>query len=137
MKTAFVSPASPQSATDHVRATLALGLPLIGSHVAQFGLHVTDTIMLGWYGVVPLAAGVLGASSFFVMFILGSGFAKAVMPMVANAQAQGDEVQVRRVARMGLWLSILFGVLIYPVFWWSEAILLALGQAEDVAALGQ
>ena len=116
---------------------MALGLPLIGSHVAQFGLHVTDTIMLGWYGVVPLAAGVLGASSFFVMFILGSGFAKAVMPMVANAQAQGDEVQVRRVARMGLWLSILFGALIYPVFWWSEAILLALGQATDVAALAQ
>ncbi|MDR7125798.1 MATE family efflux transporter [Pseudotabrizicola sp. 4114] len=137
MNSAVVSPPVSQSAADHVRATLALGLPLIGSHVAQFGLHVTDTIMLGWYGVVPLAAGVLGASSFFVMFILGSGFAKAVMPMVANAQAQGDEVQVRRVARMGLWLSILFGVLIFPVFWSSEAILLALGQAEDVAALGQ
>ena len=137
MNSAVVSPPASQSAADHVRATLALGLPLIGSHVAQFGLHVTDTIMLGWYGVVPLAAGVLGASSFFVMFILGSGFAKAVMPMVANAQAQGDEVQVRRVARMGLWLSILFGMLIYPVFWWSEAILLALGQAEDVSALGQ
>ena len=137
MNSAINSPSSSQSAADHVRATLVLGLPLIGSHVAQFGLHVTDTIMLGWYGVVPLAAGVLGASSFFVMFILGSGFAKAVMPMVANAQAQRDEVQVRRVARMGLWLSVLFGMLILPVFWWSEAILLALGQATDVSALGQ
>jgi MATE family multidrug resistance protein len=130
------SPTLPQtSAADHARGTLVLGLPLIGSHVAQFGLHVTDTIMLGWYGVVPLAAGVLGASSFFVLFILGSGFAKAVMPMVANAQAQGDEVQVRRVTRMGLWLSVLFGVLIYPVFWWAEPILLALAQKPDVSAL--
>lgn len=124
-------------ATSHARAILGLGLPLIGSHLAQFGLHVTDTIMLGWYGVLPLAAAVLGASSFFVMFILGSGFAKAVMPMVASAQARGDEVQVRRVTRMGLWLSILFGLLIYPVFWWSEAVLLALGQKADVAALAQ
>jgi len=122
---------------DHARAILVLGLPLIGSHVAQFALHVTDTIMLGWYGVLPLAAGVLGASSFFVIFILGSGFAKAVMPMVASAHTQGDEVQVRRVTRMGLWLSILFGVLCYPVFWWSEAVLLALGQKPEVAALGQ
>jgi MATE family multidrug resistance protein len=130
------SPTLPQtSAADHARGTLVLGLPLIGSHVAQFGLHVTDTIMLGWYGVVPLAAGVLGASSFFVLFILGSGFAKAVMPMVANAQAQGDEVQVRRVTRMGLWLSVLFGVLIYPVFWWAEPILLASAQKPDVSAL--
>jgi MATE family multidrug resistance protein len=121
----------------HARATLTLGLPLIGSHVAQFVLHLTDTVMLGWYGVLPLAAGVLGASSFFTIFVLGSGFAKAVMPMVASANSQGDERQVRRVARMGLWLSILFSVLTYPVFWWSGTILLALGQAEDVSALAQ
>jgi MATE family multidrug resistance protein len=121
----------------HARATLALGLPLIGSHVAQFVLHLTDTVMLGWYGVLPLAAGVLGASSFFTIFVLGSGFAKAVMPMVASANSQGDERQVRRVARMGLWLSILFSVLTYPVFWWSGSILLALGQEEEVSALVQ
>ena len=96
----------------HARATLTLGLPLIGSHVAQFVLHLTDTVMLGWYGVLPLAAGVLGASSFFTIFVLGSGFAKAVMPMVASANSQGDERQVRRVARMGLWLSILLIVVL-------------------------
>jgi MATE family multidrug resistance protein len=105
--------------------------------VAQFVLHLTDTVMLGWYGVLPLAAGVLGASSFFTIFVLGSGFAKAVMPMVASANSQGDERQVRRVARMGLWLSILFSVLTYPVFWWSGSILLALGQEEEVSALAQ
>lgn len=130
-------PSGPLSAAGHARATLALGLPLIGSNLAQFGLHVTDTIMLGWYGVVALAAGVLGASSWFVIFILGSGFAKAVMPMVAAARGRGDETQVRRVARMGLWLSILFSVLIYPLFWWAEPILLALGQAPEVSALAR
>ena len=46
--------------TAHARATLALGLPLIGSHLAQMALHVTDTVMLGWYGVNELAAVVLG-----------------------------------------------------------------------------
>lgn len=131
-------PAStPLSAAGHARATLNLGLPLVGSNLAQFGLHVTDTIMLGWYGVVALAAGVLGASSWFVIFILGSGFAKAVMPMVAAARGRGDETQVRRVARMGLWLSMLFSVLIYPLFWWSEPVLLALGQAPEVSALAR
>ncbi len=121
----------------HARATLVLGLPLIGSHLAQMALHVTDTVMLGWYGVTALASVVLGASSFFIVYVLGSGFAKAVMPMVATALGRGDEVQVRRDTRMGLWLSILFGVLVYPVFWWSEPILLALGQQPEVAALAQ
>ena len=121
----------------HARATLALGLPLIGSHLAQSALHVTDTIMLGWYGVTELAAVVLGASSFFVVFILGAGFAQAVMPMVASALGRGDEVQVRRDTRMGIWLSIAFGALTYPLFWWSEPILLRLGQQADVAVLAR
>ncbi len=122
---------------DHARATLVLGLPLIGSHLAMMALHVTDTVMLGWYGVTELAAVVLGASTFFIIYVLGSGFAKAVMPMVAAALGRGDEAQVRRDTRMGLWLSIGFGVLCYPVFWWAGPILLALGQNPEVAQLAQ
>lgn len=114
-----------------------LGLPLIGSHLAQMALHVTDTVMVGWYGVVPLAAVVLGASSFFIIFVVGSGFAKAVMPMVAAALGRDDEAQVRRDTRMGIWLSIIYGLVVYPIFWWSEPILLALGQQAEVAAMAQ
>lgn len=125
------------SKSTHARETLVLGLPLIGSHLAQMALHVTDTVMVGWYGVVPLAAVVLGASSFFIVFVLGSGFAKAVMPMVAAALGRDDETQVRRDTRMGIWLSILYGLAVYPVFWWSGPILLALAQDPEVAALAQ
>ena len=67
---------------------MRLGLPLIGSSLAQMALHVTDTVMVGWYGVVPLAAVVLGASSFFIVYVVGSGFAKAVMPMVATSPSR-------------------------------------------------
>lgn len=121
----------------HARATLVLGLPLIGSHLAQMALHVTDTVLLGWYGVHELAAVVLGSSMFYVIFVFGSGFAQAVMPMVAQSMGRGDEAQVRRDTRMGLWLSIGFGVMTYPLFWRSESLLLGLGQQADVARLGQ
>ena len=127
----------PMTRKAHARAILVLGLPLIGSHLAQMLLHVTDTVMLGWYGVTELAAVVIASSSFFVIFILGAGFAQAVMPMVASAIGRGDEVQVRRDTRMGLWLSIGFGLASYPLFWAAEPVLLALGQKPDVAALGQ
>lgn len=121
----------------HARALLILAFPLIGSHVAQVILHVTNTVMLGWYGVEALAAGVLSTSTFMVLFLLGAGFAQAVMPMAAAALGRGDETQVRRDARMGMWLSIGYGILILPVFWFSEHLLLALGQKPEVAALGQ
>ena len=121
----------------HARALLVLGLPLVGSHLAQMALHVTDTVMLGWYSVDALAAVVLGASSFFIVFILGSGFAFAVMPMVAAALGRGEEAQVRRDTRMGMWLSILFALATYPLFWWSGPILRALGQDPYIADLAQ
>jgi len=125
------------STSTHARETLVLGLPLIGSSLAQMALHVTDTVIMGWYGVVSLAAVVLGASSFFIVYVVGAGFAKAVMPMVAAALGRGDETQVRRDTRMGLWLSAAYGVLVLPIFWWSGPILLALGQNPEVSAIAQ
>lgn len=126
-----------QALIPHARATLVLGLPLIGSHLAQMALHVTDTVVMGWYGVTALASVVLGTTAFFVVFILGAGFAQAVMPLVAAARGSGDETRIRRDTRMGLWLSILYGLAVYPVFWFSGPLLLALGQNPEVAGLGQ
>jgi MATE family multidrug resistance protein len=93
--------------------------------------------MLGRYGVEPLAAVVLAASYFFFLFILGSGFGIAVMGMVAASLGRGDDTQVRRDTRMGLWLSILFGLAVQPAFVWSAPALEALGQEPALAALAQ
>ncbi|MCT4682299.1 MAG: MATE family efflux transporter, partial [Roseicyclus sp.] len=118
----------------HLRATLSLGLPLIGGMLAQVAITLTDTVMMGWYGVEELAAVALGGSFFHVVLILGMGFGLAVMPMVAAAAANDDRRQVRRITRMGLWIGLIFSGLVLPVFWFSGAILLALGQTETVAA---
>ncbi|MFD3191792.1 MATE family efflux transporter [Sedimentitalea sp. HM32M-2] len=120
----------------HLRAILILGLPLIGGHLAQFAITLTDTVMLGWYGVAELAAVTLAGSYFFVLFILGAGFALAVMPMVAAADGSGDETSVRRITRMGLWLSLAYALAAMPLMIWAGPILQMLGQTEEVSALG-
>jgi MATE family, multidrug efflux pump len=120
----------------HVRAIMVLGLPLIGGHLGQVAIGLTDTMMLGWYGVTELAALTAAGSWFFVLFLLGSGFALAVMPMVASYHAKGDETNIRRATRMGIWLSFGFAILAMPAMLWSESILLALRQTEAVAEMG-
>jgi MATE family multidrug resistance protein len=130
MQTSTLKNMSPQG---HTRAILTLGLPLIGGHLAQIAIGVTDTLMLGWYSVEALAAVTLASTFFFVLFIFGSGFAFAVTPMVAAFAAKGDEVSVRRATRMGLWLSLGFSVLALPLMIWAEPLLRALGQTEEVA----
>lgn len=122
---------------EHFRATLALGLPLVGTNLAGFLVHLTDTVMLGWYDVTALAAATLATTFWFSLFILGAGFANAVMPMVAAADAEDDGVRVRRVTRMGLWLSVFYAALVIPILFWSEAMFLAIGQEPDIAALAQ
>ena len=124
-----------QTYAGHATALLALGLPLVGSHLAQIAIGVTDNIMLGRYSVEALAAGTLGWSFAFVLFIVGSGFAFAVLPMVASAAAAQDSTQVRRATRMGMWISALFGVGVMPLMIWSNPILIALGQEPRIAEL--
>tara|TARA_R110000787_G_scaffold33340_12_gene87260 strand:- start:3232 stop:4602 length:1371 start_codon:yes stop_codon:yes gene_type:complete len=120
----------------HVRAIAVLGLPLIGGHLAQMAIGVTDTVMLGWYGVEALAAVTLASTFFFVLFICGSGFASAVMPMVASYHAAQDETSIRRATRMGLWLSFGFGLLALPLMVNAAPILRLMGQEEAVVTLG-
>ena len=120
-----------------IRALLGLGLPLVGSAVAGFAIHMTDVIMLGWYDVVALAGATIATSFFFNLFILGAGFGNAVSPMVASAIAGGDETRARRVTRMAFWLSVIFSALSVPAMWWSERVFLWIGQDPTVAALGQ
>ncbi|MEM9583661.1 MAG: MATE family efflux transporter [Pseudomonadota bacterium] len=121
----------------HIRAILILGLPLIGSHLAQFAVHLVDTLMLGRYDITALAASVLATSFFFVVFIVGSGFAFAVMPMVAEAAEQEDAQRIRRVTRMGMWLSVIYSAVFLPAMIWSAPLLELARQTPELAQLAQ
>jgi len=119
----------------HFRATLALGVPLVGSQIGLMLINTTDTVMLGWYSVEALAASVLATPFFFVVMIFGSGFSQAVLPIAAQAEGRGDTRGVRRAVRMGLWVAIGYSALVMPLLWQAERILLALGQDPGVSAL--
>ena len=121
----------------HVVATLSLGLPLIGSHLARMAIGVSDTVMIGWYGVQPLAALIIAMSLFQVLFFLGMGFGTGVMGLIATHIASGNESEVRRGARMALWLSAGFALAVMPLMWFSDPLLQALGQPPEVSALAQ
>ena len=119
----------------HTRATLALGVPLIGAQLAQMAIGVTDTVMIGWLGASELAAAVLGAQAFFLFLIFGMGFTLAVMPLAAQAHGRDDVRGVRRSVRMGMWVVLFYSAIVMVPLWMTESILLALGQPAETAAL--
>jgi len=104
----------------HVEQTLVIGLPLVGSLLAQILIGLTDTLMLGRYSVEALAAGALATTVFHAVFILAAGFAIGAMGAAADAVGRGDEQTVRRAAM--------------PVLWYSELILLMAQQVPRTAS---
>ena len=137
MTTADATTRAPARWTTEAAALLGLGLPLIGSNMAQFAIGLTDTLMLGWYDVTALAASTLANSLYFLLYLMGAGFAWAVTPIVAAAVASRKETEVRRVTRMGLWLAVIYGLAVTIPLMWSERLFLLIGQDPAVAALAQ
>lgn len=121
---------SPRS---QIAPLLRLGLPLVGGQVAQASIQIVDTAMLGRYNLEVLAGVGLGTALWFTLFIVGSGFAWAVTPLVAAAG--DDTTRIRRVARMGLWASMGYAALVLPLLIYAEPILLAMGQPAKQSAI--
>ncbi len=125
------------SVSGHLKAILSLGLPLILSLLAQMSMGMVDTMMMGWYDVEALAGLVLGSTLFFILFLMGAGFAWAVMPLVAAAAEAGDTMHLRRVTRMGLWISFATALLVLPLMLFCAPVLRALGQEARLALIAQ
>ena len=123
--------------SEHVRATLILGLPLVAAQITQMLVGVTDTIMLGWLGTKELAAGTLAFQAFFIFLIFGLGFGAAMVPLIANALGRGDLRSVRRATRMGLWALVGLALLFMIPLWYTRALLIALGQDPELSQLAQ
>ncbi|MEM1267382.1 MAG: MATE family efflux transporter, partial [Pseudomonadota bacterium] len=137
MTEAVTYPPPATSWAAHIRATVALGLPLIGVQLAQMAIQVTDTLMIGRLGAEDLAAAVLATQLFFVAFIITSGFAHALVPIAAAAASAEYPRGVRRAARMGAWAVTLVAACLAPVLWSAEAVLLAIDQQPNLAVMAQ
>ncbi|WP_159586590.1 MATE family efflux transporter [Chelativorans xinjiangense] len=119
------------------RATLALAWPMVMTNLAQTAMNVTDVMMMGRLSPAALAAGTLGHNLYFLPVIFGIGLLAATSPMMASAlgRKQRSLREVRRTARQGLWMAIAVSLPVWLFLWQCEAILLAMGQDPNLAAL--
>jgi MATE family multidrug resistance protein len=90
-----------------LRATLALAAPLAAANLAQMAMGVTNTVMVGRLGAMPLAAVGLGGMLFFTIGVMLQGILFAVAPLAAHALGAGDRSAAGRIAGAGLVLALL------------------------------
>lgn len=123
------------------RELLRLAVPLAATQLAQMLILATDTAMLGHLSKVALAAATLGNTIFFFCWLLGSGPAQAVSPMIAHIQGEHAKATrprhrraVRVVTRMGLWSALLWTPPLLAVLYYTRPLLLFFRQDPALAA---
>lgn len=119
------------------KATLALGLPLIGSQVAHIAQTSTDVLMMGWIGPETLAAGSLGFNLYVTLFVFAMGVAYAAGGPMAQARGAGRPGEVGYLLPQSLLLTAGISLPLALVLIFSERLLLLFGQTpENAAAAG-
>src|SRR6516162_11312319 len=93
-----------------LRATLALAAPLAAANLAQMAMGVTDSVMVGRLGTLPLAAAGLGAMLYFTGGVMLQGILSAVAPLAAEALGGGNRAAAGRLAGSGLALALLLAL---------------------------
>ncbi len=142
------------------RELARLAVPMAATQLAQMIILATDTVMLGHFSKEALAAGAIGNTVFFFIWLLGTGPVSAVSPMIAHvvgrhsasqkprdregasARKSGDRFsvrprdqrEVRLVVRMGLWSVVLMSPPLLAVLFFTRDILLPLHQEPQLAA---
>jgi MATE family multidrug resistance protein len=117
-----------------VRATLALSVPLAAANLAYMAMAVTNTVMVGQLGAMPLAAAGLGSMLYFTGGVTLQGILSAVAPLAAQALGAGDRRTAGRVAGAGLLLAVLLALPFVAALTSLDLVLRALGYDETLAA---
>jgi MATE family multidrug resistance protein len=123
------------------RELLRLAVPMAATQLAQMIILATDTVMLGHFSKEALAAGALGNTVYFLVWLLGNGLPMAVSPVIAHVQGKHasaskprDRREVRVAVRMGLWSVALVSLPLLAALIFTRPILLFFQQEPRLAA---
>ncbi|WP_018321451.1 MATE family efflux transporter [Bradyrhizobium sp. WSM2793] len=117
--------------------TAKLAWPMVLTQVGQIAMMTTDLAFIGRISAEALAAAALAGRFYLISVTFAVGLLSAIAPLAAQAFGANNLAAVRRTLRMGLWTALVLSLPIIAVALRAEQILLALGQAPDVARLAQ
>jgi len=119
-----------------MRSMASLSWPLIMSNLTFALIGATDVLMLGRLGARDLAAATLAFNLAMTCVIFCMGLITASAPMMASeiGRMKHSVRDIRRTFRQSLWTAIAVIIPFWVMLWFTEDILLVVGQESDLAA---
>lgn len=133
---------------DSVRDTLRIGLPAGGLHLAEVSGFAAGSLMMGWIGVVPLAAHQIAITCAATTFMIPLGLSQAVAVRVGQARGARRPETITPIITGGLLTAavlmgccavvlLLFGRDIAGLFTADPAVVVLTGQLLILAGVFQ
>jgi MATE family multidrug resistance protein len=108
---------TPFDTKAELKSMLSLATPLIIIHLAITGMQFADAFMVAHLGDEALAAVMPAGFAYFVLISFGWGFFTVVSTFVSQSLGKENNAACGQYTWNALWIAIIYGALLGPVFW--------------------
>lgn len=109
-----------------------LAYPVVISQLGHTMVALSDTIIIGHTGDVPLAAVALGSSIFSICMVIGIGMSYGLTPLIAQEYGRQNKVACGNLLRHSLVINLVMGLLMSTLIYAGSNYLYTLDQVPAV-----
>lgn len=114
---------------------LRLSAPMIATQFFIMGMGFVDTAMSGQYSSLDLAGVAIGGVILWPLFMLFAGVLTALTPMVSQHVGGGRRLAVGALVQQGIWVAMIFGVILFSLVRISEPLLIVFDVAPEAVSI--
>ena len=105
------------------RAIVSHAWPILIAQLASMGMMVIDTVLLGHYGAVDLAAVAVGGGIYIAVVFALVGILQAVAPTVAHHVGAKRDHEIAGALQQTIWLALVLCIPGVLILWFPDPIL--------------
>jgi len=114
---------------------LRLSAPMIATQFFIMGMGFVDTAMSGQYSSLDLAGVAMGGVILWPLFMSFAGVLTALTPMVSQHVGGGRRLAVGALIQQGIWVAMIFGVILFLLVRISEPLLILFDVAPEAVSI--
>jgi MATE family multidrug resistance protein len=103
-----------------IKSLTSLVLPLMTAFLAQKGMQLIDTLMMGWISTSALAASALGTSIFMTVLVFCMGTLSAVGIFIARSKGANKAGEIQSMLQHGICLALFLSFPCMLIIWFSS-----------------
>ncbi|RAJ75044.1 MATE family multidrug resistance protein [Chitinophaga dinghuensis] len=116
----------------YYRDNFSLAYPVVISQLGHTLVALSDSLIIGHTGKVPLAAVSLGNSLFSIFMVTGIGMSYGLTPLIAQENGRGNKSSIGHLLSHSLIINMTVGILLSMVIYWGSGHMNLLDQEPDV-----